>query len=71
VFEIAVSPHPKGVAITPELGGDLEVGGLILVGGPEDQAATKDECLRRGTGSHPGLQPGSLGISQVDALRER
>jgi hypothetical protein len=71
VFEIAVSPHPDGVAITPELGGDLEVGGLILVVGPEDQAATKDEGLRRGTGPHQGFQAGSLGIGQVDTLRER
>jgi hypothetical protein len=56
------------VAIAAELGGDLEVGGLVLVGGPQDQTAAKDQGLRRGTGTHQGFQPGPLGIGQVDAL---
>jgi len=34
VLEIAVSPESDGVAIAGELGGDLEIGGIVAVGGP-------------------------------------
>jgi len=32
--QIAVSPESGGVEIGSELGGDLEVSGLVAVGGP-------------------------------------
>src|SRR6185437_5783226 len=56
-LEIAVSPDPGGVAIAGELGGDLEVGGLVVVSDPQDQTTAKDQGLRRGTGPHQGLEP--------------
>src|SRR4051794_18998924 len=69
--EIAISPDPGGMAIASELGGDLEVGGMILGGGSEDQAAAEDQGLGCGTGPHQGFEPSPLGIRQVDALGER
>jgi hypothetical protein len=68
VSEIAVSPESGGVAITAELGGDLKVGGLVVGGDPEDQAAAKDEGLRCGTGPHQGFEPSPVRFGEVDAL---
>jgi hypothetical protein len=68
VLEIAVSPESDGVAIAGELGGDLEIGGIVAVGGPEDQAAAKDEGLRRGTGPHQGFESSPVRFGEMDAL---
>jgi hypothetical protein len=71
VPEIAVSPDPGGVAIASELGGDLEIGGLVVVGDPQDQAAAKGQSLRRGTGPDQGFEPIPVRVRQEDALRDR
>src|SRR5580692_8698190 len=57
--QIAVPPKRHGVAITPELGGDLKVGGLVRVGGSENQPASEDQGLRCGTGSNQPLELGA------------
>jgi hypothetical protein len=71
VLEIAVSPESGGVAIAGELGGDLEVGGVVLVSGPEDQSAAKDQGLRCGTSPHQGFEPSPVRFGEVDALGDR
>src|SRR5262249_26511349 len=68
VSQIAVSPGRDGVAIAVELSGDLEVGGLIFVGGSKDQAAAEGQGLGRGTGSNQALELGALGVRQRDRL---
>jgi hypothetical protein len=52
----AFAPQSDGMSITVELGGDVLVGGLIVLGGPKDEAATEGECLRRGAGVNQGLE---------------
>jgi hypothetical protein len=59
------------MAIASELGGDLEIGGLVGGGGPEDQATAKDECLRRGTGPHQSFEPRPVQFGEVDGLGDR
>jgi hypothetical protein len=59
------------VTVTAELGGDLEVGRMVVLGGPEDHPASKDKGLGRGTGPDQGFQSGTLRAAQWDALRER
>jgi hypothetical protein len=71
VLKIAISPESGGMAIAAELGGDLEVGGLVVVGDPEDQAAAKDEGLRCGTSPHQGFEPSPVRFGEVDALGDR
>ena len=71
VLEIAVSPESSGVTIAGELGGDLEVGRLVVGGGPEDQPAAKDEGLRCGTGPHQGFEPCPVQFGEMDALGDR
>jgi hypothetical protein len=44
----AFPPQADGVAVAVEFGRDLLVGGLVGVGGPQDEPATKDQSLRRG-----------------------
>ena len=48
--QIAVAPGGDGVTIAAGFGGDLEVGGPVFGGGPEDQPAAE----RQGLGSRPG-----------------
>jgi hypothetical protein len=60
VLEITFPPESGGVAIAGELGGDFEIGGLVLGGDPENQATSKDEGLRCGTGPHQGFEPGTI-----------
>jgi hypothetical protein len=68
--QIAVSPDPDGVALTVELSGDLKVGGMIVVGGSENQPAPEGQGLGRGTRSNQGLQLGVLSVRQRNTLRE-
>ena len=70
VGQIAVSPAPDGVAIAVELGGDWEVGGLVMVGGSEDQQAAEGQGLGCRTGSHQALELSALSFRQRDHLRE-
>jgi hypothetical protein len=69
-FQVAVSPEGHGVAITIELGGDLKIGGLILVGRTENQPATEDQGLWSGTRSNQGLQLSALQARQRNNFRE-
>jgi len=59
------------VAIADELGGDLEIGGLVVIGGPENQATAKDEGLRRGTGPHQSFKPSPVQFGEIDGLGDR
>jgi hypothetical protein len=52
----AFTPLPDGVSVTVELGCDGLVGGVVRRRGTEDDAATKDQCLRGGAGTPQGLQ---------------
>jgi IS5 family transposase len=56
LVQVTVSPHRDGVAITPKLSGDLEVAGMVLGGGTENQSASEDEGLRGGTSPDQGLE---------------
>ena len=40
--------------------GDLQVGGLVLVGGAQDKAEAADECLRSGVSADQALEVLSL-----------
>jgi hypothetical protein len=54
LFQVAVSPKGHGAAITIELDGDLKIGGMIFVGGSENQPAPEGQVLWRGTRSKQG-----------------
>jgi hypothetical protein len=56
------------VAIAGELGGDLEVGGLVIVSDPQDQPTAEDQGLRGGTGPHQGFEPSAIRFGKKDAL---
>jgi hypothetical protein len=60
VLEIAFPPDSRDMAIAGELGGDLEIGGLVVVGDPENQAAAEDEGLGRGTSTDQGFEPSEI-----------
>src|SRR5258708_677637 len=45
LLEVALSPGPDGVPIAEELRGDLEVGGMIVGGGPQDDPAAEGQGL--------------------------
>jgi hypothetical protein len=68
VLEITFPPESGGVSITAELGGDLEVGGVVVGGDPEDQATAKDEGLRCGPGPQQGFEPSSVRFGELDGL---
>ena len=68
--QIALTPGGDGVPIAAEFGGDLEVGGLILSGGPEDQAAAEHQGLGGRAGSNQSLELGALSVREGDRLRE-
>jgi hypothetical protein len=53
-------------SVTP----DLKIGGMILVGGPENQPAPKDQGLWSGTRSSQGLQLSPLNVRQRNCFRE-
>src|SRR5262245_8003535 len=51
----ALAPQSDGVAVAAQFGGDLLVGGLIGVSGPQDESAAEDQGLRRGVSADQGL----------------
>ena len=52
----AFAPLADGVAIAVEFVGDLLVGGAVVGGGAEDEAAAKDERLRGRVGADQGVE---------------
>jgi hypothetical protein len=58
--EETLAPAADGVAIAVELRGDVQVGGLVVGGGAEDDAAAEGEGLGGGAGAGQGLQSGAL-----------
>ena len=51
VLDKAVPPEADGMAVTVQLAGNLNVGRVVGVGGPEHDAAAEDQGLGRGTES--------------------
>jgi hypothetical protein len=57
VLKVTASPLRHGVAGTGHFVGDLQVGRLIGVRDPQDQATTENQRLRRGMRSRQGFEP--------------
>jgi len=62
----AFSPQADGVSIAVELGGDVLVGGLVVLGSPEDELAAEGECLGSGVGLNQGLQLPAVLLGEED-----
>ena len=62
----AFSPQSDGMSIAVEFGGDVLVGGSVLLGSPEDEAAAGGKCLGRGAGLDQGLELFAILIGQDD-----
>jgi hypothetical protein len=54
------------MAITVELRGDVLVGGLIVLGGSEDEATAEGECLRCGTGLDQRSESSAVVVGEHD-----
>jgi hypothetical protein len=52
----AFAPLADGVSVAVEFGGDGLVGGSVLRGGAEDDAAAEDQGLGRGAGAEKGFE---------------
>lgn len=59
-----MAPSGDGVAIAAEFGGDLEVGRLVLGGGPEDQPAAERQRLGSRPGSNQSLEFGAPSVRE-------
>jgi hypothetical protein len=70
LLEVAVSPLSDGVAVAVELRRELEVGGMVLRGGSQDDPAAEDQGLGRGAGADQGLEAGPLRVGQANDFRE-
>jgi len=70
-LDVAVSPGRDRMAITVELGGDLKVGGMVLVAGSENQPASESQGLWRGASPNQSFQLGALSERQRNSLRKR
>ena len=68
--EVTVAPHPDGVAITVELGGDLKVGGMVPVVGSQNQPASEHQGLGGGARSNEALQLSALKVCERDSFRK-
>src|SRR5947209_4817873 len=51
----AFAPLADGMTVAAQFGGDLPVGGVSAGGGPQDDAAAEDQCLRGRACPHEGL----------------
>jgi hypothetical protein len=63
----AFSPLADGVSVTVELGRDGLVGRVVRLSGTEDDAATKDQCLRGGAGTQQGVELAANFRGQFDS----
>lgn len=52
--------------IAVELGGDVLVSGLIVLGGPEDESAAEGECLGSGAGLNEGVELSAVLVGEDD-----
>jgi hypothetical protein len=62
----AFSPQSYGLSIAVEFGGDVLVGGSVLLGSPENKTAAEGECLGRGAGLDQGVELFAILIGQDD-----
>src|SRR5262245_23759335 len=67
----AFAPLPDGVAVTVQKGGDILVGGAVVSGGEQDDAAAEGERLGGGTRPSEGFQLAAEFIGQFDGGAER
>jgi hypothetical protein len=69
----AFAPLAHGVPVAVQFAGDLLVGGLVGLGGTQDDATAEGQCLRRGAGAGEGLQlvADLRGQKQTGAKRKR
>jgi hypothetical protein len=58
------------VAITRELGSDLKIGRIVLVGGSENQSTAEGQSLWSGTRPNQGFQLSALGVGQRNSIGE-
>jgi hypothetical protein len=63
-FQEAVPPLADGMAVTVQFGGDLQVGRVVGVGGPQDEAAAENQGLGSGAGAGQGFQALPGGVRQ-------
>ena len=61
----AFAPLADGVAVTVQFGGDGLVGGIVVSGGAEDDAAAEGQGLRGGRGRSQLGQPLGLIVGQA------
>jgi hypothetical protein len=66
----AFAPACHGVAIAADLGGDVLVGRVVRVGGPQDDAAAEDQCLGCRAGTSKGFKRGAQFVWQLDDRTE-
>jgi hypothetical protein len=66
----AFPPEADGVAVAIEAVGDSLVGGVVVSGGGEDEAAAESEGLGSGTGAGEGFELGTGVRVEDDAGRE-
>jgi hypothetical protein len=62
----AFSPQADGVSIAVKFGGDVLVGGLVVLGSPEDEATAEGECLGRGASLSQGLELSAVLVGECD-----
>ena len=62
----AFSPQSDGVSIAVQFGGDVQVGGLVVLSSPEDEAAAEGKCLRSGASSYERLELLAVVVGQDD-----
>src|SRR4051794_33792514 len=66
----AFAPLPDRVAVTVQHRGDLLVGGAVVCGGKQDDAAAEGERLRGGTRPSEGFQLAAEFVGQFDGGAE-
>jgi hypothetical protein len=67
----ALTPLPDGVAITGQNRGDILIGGAVVAGGKQDDAAAEGERLGGATRPNEGFQLDAEFIGQFDGGAER